>query len=228
MNDQVGLMDTDQHAAWQEAPAGRLGRHSRRPGGAIPLRQRLTYGGFLVVGLFLAARFALFWFSPQRLPHDFGRNFGLGDVALFGGLTFVIWHRQVMDIVSWLVCRRMDPHREPPRPATGLRVAFITTFVPASESLDMLRRTLRAMLAADYPHDTWLLDEGNTRRSARCAAASVSGTSAATGSPNTTRPAGDSWPGPRPATTTPGTRSRPSVTTSSPRSTATSRSGGIS
>ena len=115
-----------------------------------------------MVGLFLAARFALFWFSPQRLPHDFGRNVGLGDLALFGGLTFVIWHRQVMDIVGWLVCRRMDPHREPPRPAAGLRVAFITTFVPASESLDMLRRTLRAMLAADYPHDTWLLDEGNT------------------------------------------------------------------
>lgn len=162
MNNQVGLMDTDQHAAWQGAPPGRLGRHSRRAGGSIPLRQRLTYGAFLVVGLFLAARFALFWFSPQRLPHDFGPSFGLGDVALFGGLTFVIWHRQLMDIVGWLVCRRMDPQREPPRPASGLRVAFITTFVPASESLDMLGRTLRAMLAADYPHDTWLLDEGDS------------------------------------------------------------------
>ena len=85
----------------------------------------------------------------------------MGDLVLFAALTLVIWHRQVMDIIGWVICRRMDPHREPPRPAPGLRVAFITTFVPGSESLDMLRRTLASMMVADYPHDTWLLDEGD-------------------------------------------------------------------
>jgi cellulose synthase (UDP-forming) len=150
-------------AAGQGAPPpARRGRHSRRAASAIPLHQRLTYGAFLAVGLFLAGRFAVFWFNPARLPHDLGRHLGAVDVLLFAGLTFVIWHRQAMDIVGWLVCRRVDPHREPPRPQPGLRVAFITTFVPASESLDMLRRTLASMVMADYPHDTWLLDEGNS------------------------------------------------------------------
>ena len=142
-------------------PQGRPGRHSRRAVTAIPLRQRLTYALLLACGLFLAARFAVFWFNPARLPRDFGPGAGLGDLALFAGLTVVIWHRQVMDIIGWIICRRMDPQREPPRPAPGLRVAFITTFVPGSESLDMLRQTLASMMAADYPHDTWLLDEGD-------------------------------------------------------------------
>jgi len=142
-------------------PQVRPGRHSRQAANAIPLRQRLTYGLLLVIGLLLAARFAAFWFSPERLPRDFGRRLDFGDVALFAGLTFVIWHRQVMDIIGWFICGRMDPYREPPRPATRLRVAFITTFVPGSESLCMLRRTLASMLVADYPHDTWLLDEGD-------------------------------------------------------------------
>ena len=142
-------------------PEGRVGRHSRRPSSAIPLRQRLAYGVLLAGGLFLAARFAIFWFNPARLPRDFGPGADVGDLALFAALTLVIWHRQVMDIIGWVICRRMDPHREPPRPAPGLRVAFITTFVPGSESLDMLRRTLASMMVADYPHDTWLLDEGD-------------------------------------------------------------------
>jgi len=66
-----------------------------------------------------------------------------------------------MEILGWLICSRIEAHREPPGPEPGLRVAFLTTFVPASESVDMLRTTLLAMLAANYPHDTWVLDEGN-------------------------------------------------------------------
>lgn len=137
------------------------GRHSRQMVPAIPLRQRLTYGLLMLVGLLLAARFAAFWFNPQRLPRDFGRTADLGDLAMYAALSFVIWNRQVMDLVVWAICRRMEPHREPPVPPAGLRVAFITTFVPASESLDLLRQTLGSMVAADYPHDTWLLDEGD-------------------------------------------------------------------
>jgi hypothetical protein len=51
-----------------------------------------------------------------------------------------------------------------PLPVTalpGLRVAVVTTYVPGVESLPMLEQTLRAMVAMRYPHDTWLLDEGN-------------------------------------------------------------------
>lgn len=46
-------------------------------------------------------------------------------------------------------------------PKTGLRVAFITTFVPGSEPLELLDNILPAMRNAEYPHETWLLDEGD-------------------------------------------------------------------
>lgn len=137
------------------------GRQSMRHGSRLPLRQRLTYGVLLTFGLVFAVRFAAFWFNPSRLPRAFGSGLDAGDLVLFGGLTFVVWHRQAMDILAWLICGRVEAHRQPLSPDRGLRVAFVTTFVPDSESIDMLEMTLRGMLAADYPHDTWVLDEGN-------------------------------------------------------------------
>lgn len=46
----------------------------------------------------------------------------------------------------------------------GLRVAVVTTFVPQAEPLAMLAHTVRALVALDYPHDTWVLDEGDDER----------------------------------------------------------------
>ena len=127
----------------------------------LPLRQRLIYLLLLALGLFLTVRFGFFWFSLARMPRDFGRHLNAGDVVLFGALTFVVWHRQLVDMCSWLICTRVEAYRPAPPPAPGLRVAFITTFVPGSESIEMLHRTLISILKADYPHDTWLLDEGD-------------------------------------------------------------------
>lgn len=45
----------------------------------------------------------------------------------------------------------------------GLRVAVVTTFVASQEPLEMLRRTLVAITAMDYPHDSWVLDEEDDR-----------------------------------------------------------------
>ncbi|TVR11537.1 MAG: glycosyltransferase [Salinarimonadaceae bacterium] len=41
---------------------------------------------------------------------------------------------------------------------TGLRIAMVVTKAP-SEPFAVVERTLRAMLAQDHPHDTWLADE---------------------------------------------------------------------
>ena len=60
----------------------------------------LVNGLLLAVGLALAVRFAAFWFSPARLPRDFGTSLDVWDVILFAGLTFVVWHRQTMDIIA--------------------------------------------------------------------------------------------------------------------------------
>jgi cellulose synthase (UDP-forming) len=47
----------------------------------------------------------------------------------------------------------------PTRP--GWKVAVVTTFVPRDEPIEMLGATVSAMVACEYPHDTWVLDEGN-------------------------------------------------------------------
>jgi cellulose synthase/poly-beta-1,6-N-acetylglucosamine synthase-like glycosyltransferase len=49
-------------------------------------------------------------------------------------------------------------------PAQGWRVGVATTFVPSAEPIEMLERSVRAMVAIDYPHDTWVLDEGDDPR----------------------------------------------------------------
>jgi cellulose synthase/poly-beta-1,6-N-acetylglucosamine synthase-like glycosyltransferase len=49
----------------------------------------------------------------------------------------------------------------PMEPAAGWRVGVATTFVPGAEPIEMLAETLRSLVAMDYPHDTWVLDEGN-------------------------------------------------------------------
>ncbi len=46
-------------------------------------------------------------------------------------------------------------------PRSGLRVGVATTFVPGAEPIEMLEKTVQAMVAMDYPHDTWVLDEGD-------------------------------------------------------------------
>jgi cellulose synthase (UDP-forming) len=43
----------------------------------------------------------------------------------------------------------------------GWRVGVATTFVPGAEPLGMLEETVGALVAMDYPHDTWVLDEGD-------------------------------------------------------------------
>lgn len=47
-------------------------------------------------------------------------------------------------------------------PSVALRVAAVTTFVPTHEPLDMLERSLLAMLRMHEPHDTWVLDESDS------------------------------------------------------------------
>jgi cellulose synthase (UDP-forming) len=144
------------------APAGQdRGDYSPQADQKLPLRERLIYLVLVVIGFALAIRFGYFWFSLDRMPKDFGSHLNAGDIALFALLTFVVWHRQMIDMCSWLICTRVEAYRPAPPPATGLKVAFITTFVPKSEPIELLKRTLISILNADYPHDTWLLDEGD-------------------------------------------------------------------
>ena len=59
------------------------------------------------------------------------------------------------------------PYMRRPRtmiPRPGWRVAVATTFVPGGEPLEMLKGTVEALIGLDYPHDTWVLDEGDDEK----------------------------------------------------------------
>jgi cellulose synthase (UDP-forming) len=73
--------------------------------------------------------------------------------------------RLVQNLAVWVFASKAaDPI--PKAPQAGLRVAMLTTIVPAKEPLHVAERTLRAMLAVRYRGrvDVWILDEGNDPR----------------------------------------------------------------
>jgi Glycosyltransferase like family 2 len=81
----------------------------------------------------------------------------------FWGLTLIIAGRLAINQLRWWCLPFMrKPLRLAARP--DWKVGVATTFVPGAESIDMLQNTLRGLVALDYPHDTWVLDEGNDAR----------------------------------------------------------------
>lgn len=80
--------------------------------------------------------------------------------ALFLLLTALIALILINQQGRWYLLLPMRRPR-PLAPMRGVRVAVVTTYVPDAEPRDMIEHTLEALLAIDYPHDTWLLDEAD-------------------------------------------------------------------
>jgi len=60
-------------------------------------------------------------------------------------------------LLHTFMCWRLSERRAP-TPRTGI---FVDVFIPTySESVELVRKTLLAAMAMDYPHTTWLLDDG--------------------------------------------------------------------
>lgn len=119
-----------------------------------------AYRLFVFVGFILIALFALTWFNPSNISWLFDGPWAFLNILLFAVTTYVVWHEIIASahVATLLVKMRKWQSR---RPQKNLKVAFITTFVPGKEPHDMLRKSLTAIVAADYEHDTWVLDEGN-------------------------------------------------------------------
>lgn len=114
----------------------------------------LDYGVFaLLTGVNVAAvaYFARYWFALEdRQTHS----------VVFTAATVLIAAGIVVVHARWFLLLLMKrPQWEPP--ARDLRVGVATTFVPGAEPLAMLDETVRALVAMAYPHETWVLDEGD-------------------------------------------------------------------
>jgi Glycosyltransferase like family 2 len=82
---------------------------------------------------------------------------------LLGGITLLLGYAVACQQFRWcLLVLMRRPRPKPPR--EGWRVGVATTVVPEAEPLEMLEETLRSLITMDYPHDTWVLDEGDDVR----------------------------------------------------------------
>ena len=125
------------------------------------------------------------------MARDCRRRFQWWDYPVFVGLTLlhllvlsVVVHRWINEIhrshanfifpvlvgsfllqlMLWEWRWLALPFMRVPKPipaAPGWRIAVAVTFVPGAESIQMLEKTVKALIAIDYPHDTWVLDEGD-------------------------------------------------------------------
>lgn len=117
----------------------------------------------ILVSLVLVYFFATYWFYPTHVPNNFSGIPHIFDFLLFALVSYVVWQPIMMAMLLWAISSHIKQHWTPKAPK-GLKVAFITTFVPSSESIDLLRKNLPAILNVRYEHDTWVLDEGDDPR----------------------------------------------------------------
>jgi cellulose synthase (UDP-forming) len=83
-------------------------------------------------------------------------------MPLFIPLTLALMYEFILlpSVFLYFVIRAKKPARRIAQ--KGLKVAVISPCVPSTESLDIVENQLKAMVAISYPHDSWILDEGNS------------------------------------------------------------------
>ncbi len=106
----------------------------------------------LTISMLVAlAYFLVYWFSRSDwvyYPIPF-------TIMTVGFLLYLFLYQ-----MRWFCLPLMSrPRAMLPRPSWKVGVA--TTFVPGAESIEMLEETVKALVAMDYPHETWVLDEGD-------------------------------------------------------------------
>jgi len=116
--------------------------------------KRRDYWIFAVLTVALVAAsayFFIYWFSLRDWLY-----YPIPFVLMTGGLLLYLLHY----LSRWLSLPTMRrPLPMTPRP--DWKVGVATSFVPGTESIEMLEETVRALVAMDYPHETWVLDEGD-------------------------------------------------------------------
>lgn len=117
----------------------------------VPLmspRQRLIFYGLMALWLAALAQFWWWWLQPEH---------NVGIFRYIANSLLAFWTTAIPGyfFAVFALSKVPNPSVDPP---SGLRVAMVVTKAP-SEPVAVVQRTLLAMLAQRYPHDTWLADE---------------------------------------------------------------------
>lgn len=92
------------------------------------------------------------WLTPARINY----------LPLFIALTLAMLYEFAIlptTFMYFVLRAKRPPKKIAPK---GYKVAVITLCVPKKESIDIIERQLEAMSKIKYPHDSWILDEGNS------------------------------------------------------------------
>jgi cellulose synthase (UDP-forming) len=117
-------------------------------------RRRVAHAAIGVLWLVVNVRFWSFWLAPDHR----------GALVLFLPATLAFAYvTTVLPSLYWFYVGKMRRPAECP-PPPGRRVAMITLCVPSHESLEIIERQLQALPTVRYPHDSWVLDEGDDPR----------------------------------------------------------------
>jgi cellulose synthase (UDP-forming) len=95
--------------------------------------------------------FWVWWLQPERI----------GLPWLYVLMTIALAYDATVLPTAYLFYVGRMRHARHFRAEPGLRVALVTLCVPAQESLDVIGAQLEALVRVRYPHDSWVLDEGN-------------------------------------------------------------------
>jgi cellulose synthase (UDP-forming) len=133
------------------APSGSAASDRVRSDRVFRRRDWLPFGLLSVLELAATGWFLAYWL---------GRADWSAHPIAYPVLTVPLFVGLLMYQSRWLALPLMRrPRERPARP--GWKVGVATTFVPGAESIEMLEETVRGLVAMDYPHDTWVLDEGD-------------------------------------------------------------------
>ena len=95
--------------------------------------------------------FFRYWFSLPAWQHA---------TLILYLLTLFICFNVALIFLNWFLLLRMKRPVEIEQ-KSDWKVGVVTTYVPASEPIEMLEETVKGLVAMRYPHDTWVLDEGD-------------------------------------------------------------------
>lgn len=135
-----------------DVPAERRRQSRRYLEPLLNRHQRLVYGAGIVCWIAAQLFFWQWWLRPEHVVNVF--------LFAYMSLAFAWLSSQPLYFLAIFFSAKR-PAADVTVPA-GSRVAMVVTKAP-SEPFPVVARTLEAMLAQDYPHDTWLADEDPTQ-----------------------------------------------------------------
>lgn len=107
----------------------------------------------LPIWIFIVVWMSVWWFSSEQINY----------LPLFIPLSVALVYEFILLPSAYLffIFRVKYPRKR--RVIKGAKVAVISLCVPKKESLYIIEKQLKAMSEINYPHDSWILDEGGSK-----------------------------------------------------------------